>query len=174
MSDRDNLQFGWLTADTARLLRTVFARRLKDVGLTRAQWLALTRINRRPGMSQSEMADMMEIEKAPAGRIVDRLEEKGWVERRAEPSDRRVKRIYVTDLGARLHAAITPLADATVRDALAGLSPVEQKRLVALMSKVKAQLTMLAASDPRADLSGIDGVEDSDDDIGVSDRMANP
>ncbi len=174
MSDRDNLQFGWLTADTARLLRTVFARRLKDVGLTRAQWLALTRINRRPGMSQSEMADMMEIEKAPAGRIVDRLEEKGWVERRAEPSDRRVKRIYVTDLGARLHAAISPLADATVRDALAGLTAAEQQRLVTLMSKVKAQLTLLAASDPRVDLAGIDGIEDPDDEIGATDRMANP
>jgi MarR family transcriptional regulator for hemolysin len=173
--DTDYLQFGWLTADTARLMRTVFARRLKEVGLTRAQWLALTRINRRPGQSQSELADMMEIEKAPAGRIVDRLEEKGWVERRSEPSDRRVKRIYLTDLGARLHAAITPLADATVRDAIAGLSPAEQKQLMALMSKVKAQLTMLAASDAPADLSEFDGLEidgtqDPEGDLEVADR----
>ncbi len=84
MSDRDNLQFGWLTADTARLFRTVFARRVRELGLTRAQWLALTRVNRRPGVSQSELADMMEIEKAPAGRIVDRLQQKGWIERRAD------------------------------------------------------------------------------------------
>src|SRR5688572_22491193 len=83
VSDRDHLQFGWLTADTARLLRTVFARRVRGLGLTRAQWLALTRIHRRPGVSQSEFAEMMEIEKAPAGRMVDRLEEKAWVERRA-------------------------------------------------------------------------------------------
>ncbi len=47
MPDLDHLQFGWLTADTARLLRTVFARRVRGLGLTRAQWLALTRINRR-------------------------------------------------------------------------------------------------------------------------------
>ena len=175
MSDRDHLQFGWLTADTARLMRTVFARRLKEVGLTRAQWLALTRINRRPGQSQSELADMMEIEKAPAGRIVDRLEEKGWVERRAEPSDRRVKRIYLTDLGARLHAAITPLADATVRDALAGLSLPEQKRLITLMSKVKAQLTMLAASDapadlPEFDVPEIEGVGEPEGDLEATDQ----
>lgn len=167
--DRDHLQFGWITADTARLLRTVFARRVRELGLTRAQWLALTRINRRPGVSQSELADMMEIEKAPAGRIVDRLEEKDWVERRAEPSDRRINRIYLTELGARVHAAIAPLADTTVRDALAGLTLAEQTLLVALMGKVKSQLTQLAASDPRADSSDFDGIEDPDD-VGASAR----
>jgi DNA-binding MarR family transcriptional regulator len=169
VADREHLQFGWITADTARLLRTVFARRVRGLGLTRAQWLALTRINRRQGVSQSELSDMMEIEKAPAGRIVDRLEEKGWLERRAEPSDRRVNRIYLTELGARVHAAIAPLADTTVGDALAGLTPVEQAQLVALMSKVKAQLTLLAASDPRADSSDFDGIEDPDD-VGASGR----
>lgn len=170
MSDRDHLQFGWLAADTARLLRTVFARRVREVGLTRAQWLALTRINRRPGVSQSELAEMMEIEKAPAGRIVDRLEEKGWVERRAEPSDRRINRIYLTEQGARIHAAIAPLADATIRDALAGLTSAEQVRLVALMNKVKAQLMTIAASDPRGDLSEFDTIDDSDEIITTSAR----
>jgi MarR family transcriptional regulator for hemolysin len=162
VSDRDNLQFGWLTADTARLFRTVFARRVRELGLTRAQWLALTRVNRRPGVSQSELADMMEIEKAPAGRIVDRLQQKGWIERRAEPSDRRVNRIYLTALGTRVHSAIAPLADATVSDALSGLSASEQSRLVALMSKVKAQLTAMAAHDPRIDLSDLEKVDEAD------------
>lgn len=165
MSDRDHLQFGWLTADMARLLRTVFARRVREVGLTRAQWLALTRINRRPGVSQSGLADMMEIEKAPAGRIVDRLEEKSWVERRPEPSDRRINRIYLTEQGARIHAAIAPLAEATVRDALAGLTPAEQARLVALMGKVKAQLMTLAACDPRGEISEFDTIDDANDEI---------
>jgi MarR family transcriptional regulator, transcriptional regulator for hemolysin len=163
VSDRDNLQFGWLTADTARLFRTVFARRVRELGLTRAQWLALTRVNRRPGVSQSELADMMEIEKAPAGRIVDRLQQKGWIERRAEPNDRRVNRIYLTAQGARVHAAIAPLADATVRDALSGLTAGEQSHLVALMGKVKAQLTAMAAHDPGADFSDFESIDGSDE-----------
>jgi MarR family transcriptional regulator, transcriptional regulator for hemolysin len=170
VSDREHLEFGWLTADNARLLRTVFARRVREVGLTRAQWLALTRVNRRPGVSQSELAEMMEIEKAPAGRIVDRLEEKGWVERRAEPSDRRINRMYLTEQGTRIHAAIAPLADATVRDALAGLTHAEQARLVALMNKVKAQLMTLAASDPRGELSDFDATDDTDELIPASTR----
>jgi MarR family transcriptional regulator, transcriptional regulator for hemolysin len=160
VADRDNLQFGWLTADTARLLRTVFARRVRDLGLTRAQWLALTRVNRRPGVSQSELADMMEIEKAPAGRIVDRLQEKRWVERRAEPSDRRVNRIYLTAQGARVYAAIQPLADATIHDALSGLTPGEQAHLVALMGKVKTRLSELAAQDARIDFSDFENSDE--------------
>jgi hypothetical protein len=57
-----------------------------------------------------------------------------------------------------------------VRDALSGLTPGEQARLVALMGKVKAQLTALAASDPRAASSDIDGIEDSGGDVGASVR----
>ena len=55
---------GVMISDVARLMRTVFDRRVRRLGLTRAQWLALTRLHRRPGASQSELADMMEVEKA--------------------------------------------------------------------------------------------------------------
>ena len=52
----EQLQFGWLTTDVARLMRTVFDRRVRTLGLTRPQWLALVRLNRRPGASQVELA----------------------------------------------------------------------------------------------------------------------
>ena len=136
--------FGWITADVSRLMRTVFDRRVRSLGLTRTQWLALVRVHRQPGASQSELADMMEIEKAPAGRIIDRLEEKTWIERRPDPTDRRVNRIYLTTLGERIHAAITPIAEATVHDALAGLSRADRKRVTQLMARVKLKLSALA------------------------------
>ena len=87
---------------------------------------------------------MMEIEKAPAGRIIDRLEEKSWIERRPDPADRRVNRIYLTALGERIHAAITPIAEATVHDALSGLSRADRKRVTQLMAQVKLKLSALA------------------------------
>ncbi len=87
---------GAMVADVARLLRTAFDRRVRGLGLTRAQWLGLTRLYRHPGASQSEFADMMEIEKATAGRLIDRLGAKGWVRRSAQNGDRRVKRIFLT------------------------------------------------------------------------------
>ncbi len=151
--------FGWLTTDVARLMRTVFARRVKALGLTRPQWLAIVRLKRRPGASQSELADMMEIEKAPAGRIVDRLEEKGWVERRAEPSDRRINRIFLTDRGERLHALISPIAQATVYDALADLSDVEISLLNQLLARVKTRLGEMAENDSLAEAALLDEFE---------------
>ena len=90
----------------------------------------LTRLHRRPGASQSEFADMMEIEKATAGRLVDRLEAKGWVERAGRTGDRRVKRIYLTREAERVHKRIWRIAEATVDDALADLSTQESAQLI--------------------------------------------
>jgi DNA-binding MarR family transcriptional regulator len=152
----DERYFGWLAADVARLMRTVFARRVRALGLTRPQWLALVRLKRRPGASQSELADMMEIEKAPAGRIIDRLVEKGWIARRPDPDDRRINRIYLTDLGERVHAAIRPISEATVADALGGLTDAEKDRLTDLLSRVKSRLVEIAESDPSPEIAWSD------------------
>ncbi len=152
MTDSDERYFGWLAADVARLMRTVFDRRVKLLGLTRPQWLALVRLKRRPGASQSELADMMEIEKAPAGKIVDRMQERGWVERRADPTDRRINRIYLTDRGDRVHAGIWPVAESTVNDALVDLSREDRARLAGLMAAVKARLIHMANQNDPSDL----------------------
>ena len=157
--DETERHFGWLVTDVARLIRTVFDRRVKALGLTRPQWLALVRLHRRPGASQSELADMMEIEKAPAGKIVDRMEEKGWVERRPDPSDRRVNRIHLTERGERIHAAIQPISAATIDDALEALTPVERDRLTSLLGRVKARL--LEVSD--TDLTSAFSLDDADE-----------
>ena len=82
MSPDDDGYIGYMLSDVARLIRTVFDRRVRDLGLTRAQWLVLTRLYRRPGASQTELADMLEIDRASAGRMIDRMEKGGWVERR--------------------------------------------------------------------------------------------
>lgn len=131
---------GFLISDVARLMRTAFDRRVRAIGLTRAQWLVLTRLHRRNGASQSELADMMEVERATAGRLIDRLEAKGWVERRAHSSDRRVNRIYLTAAADRLRKRMWKIAEQTVDHALAGLTRREADELSVLMAKVKAQL----------------------------------
>jgi DNA-binding MarR family transcriptional regulator len=134
---------GFMISDVARLLRTVFDRRVRRLGLTRAQWLVLTRLHRRPGASQSELADMMEVEKPSAGRMIDRLETKGWVERRAQKGDRRINRIYLTPEAERVHKRIWRIAEATVADALADLSNPEAAQLMKLLARVKGRLVEL-------------------------------
>lgn len=131
---------GAVIADVARLLRTAFDRRVRTLGITRAQWLVLTRLHRHPGVSQSELADLMEVERASAGRMIDRLEANGWVERRAQNGDRRVKRVYLTPEAERVHRRIWRVAEATVDDALADLSAREGAQLRALLGRVKKNL----------------------------------
>ena len=131
---------GVVISDVARLLRTAFDRRVHRLGITRAQWLVLTRLHRYPGASQSELADMMEVERASAGRMIDRLEAKGWVERRGQRGDRRVKRVYLTAEAERVHRRIWRVAEVTVDDALVDLSARESAQLRALLARVKKSL----------------------------------
>ena len=139
---------GVVISDVARLLRTEFDRRVRKLGITRSQWLVLTRLHRNPGASHSALADMMEVEKATAGRMIDRMEANGWVERRAEPGDRRVKRIYLTTEAERVHKRIWRIAEATVEDGLADLSREESRQLMALLLRVKNTL-VAGADEPR-------------------------
>jgi MarR family transcriptional regulator for hemolysin len=131
---------GVVISDVARLLRTAFDRRVRELGITRAQWLVLTRLHRRPGISQSELADLMEVERASAGRMIDRMEANGWVERRALNGDRRVKRVYLTEEAERVHRQIWRVAEATVEDALSDLSAPEAAQLMSLLGRVKKTL----------------------------------
>jgi MarR family transcriptional regulator, transcriptional regulator for hemolysin len=143
---------GVVIADVARLLRTAFDRRVRALGITRAQWLVLTRLHRHPGASQSELADMMEVERASAGRMIDRLEANGWVRRGTQRGDRRVKRVYLTPEAERVHRRIWRVAEATVDDALADLSTPESAQLMRLLSRVKK--TLVAAVDGSASGNG--------------------
>jgi len=132
---------GVMISDIARMLRTAFDRRVRKLRLTRAQWLVLTRLHRRPGASQSELAEMMEVEKATAGRMIDRLEAKGWVERRAQNGDRRIKRVHLTAEAERVHKRIWRMAELTLDDALANFSAQEGRQLRALLARVKQNLS---------------------------------
>jgi DNA-binding MarR family transcriptional regulator len=141
---------GVVISDVARLLRTEFDRRVRRLGITRAQWLVLTRLHRRPGASLSELAEMMEVEKATAGRMIDRLVANGWVERRTQADDRRVKRVYLTAEAERVHKRIWRVAEDTVNSALTDLSARESKQLMALLQRIKKTLVSADNNEPRS------------------------
>ena len=148
MSPNDDEYIGYLLSDVARLIRTVFDRRVRDLGLTRAQWLVLTRLHRRPGSSQTELAEMLEIDRASAGRMIDRMEKGGWVERRADGGDRRVNRLHLTPEARRIHAKMWAIAESTVDDALVPLSAQERDEFTRLTARVKGRLQTLAGAAP--------------------------
>ena len=144
----DDSYIGYMLSDVARLIRTIFDRRVRDIGLTRAQWLVLTRVYRRPGVSQTDLAEMLEIDRASAGRMIDRMERNGWIERRPDRSDRRVNRLHLTDEARKVHAAMWAIAESTVDDALAQLSANEREQYTELTAKVKGRLQSLVGVSP--------------------------
>lgn len=91
--DRDPLV---LINDVARLLKTRADARARTFGMTRAQWMILVRLDGHPGMSQNELAALIDVEPITVARLVDRLELRGFVERRADPADRRIWRLHVS------------------------------------------------------------------------------
>jgi DNA-binding MarR family transcriptional regulator len=85
----------YLLHDTARLLRVEADKRARATGMTRAQWVLLLRVRDRPGLSQKELSELLEVEPITVARLVDRLEGRGMVERRADPRDRRIWRLHL-------------------------------------------------------------------------------
>src|SRR3954452_78379 len=110
-------------AETAHALRKAFDRKAVGLGVTRAQWKVLFRLERQPGLRQIELADKLDIEPITLSRIVDRLEEGGLVERVADPADRRAWRLHVTAKAQPLIAKLQALADEMTTEAFAGIDP---------------------------------------------------
>jgi DNA-binding MarR family transcriptional regulator len=123
--------------ETAHALRKAFDRRAVGLGVTRAQWKVLFRLDRQPGLRQIELADMLEIEPITLSRIVDRLEESGLVERRADPADRRAWRLHVTAAAQPLIAKLRDVAADLSADAFAGIDPKDIETTTRVLERVR-------------------------------------
>ena len=131
---------GFLLGDIARLTRISFDRRVLSLGLTRSQWWVLTYALREPGLTQSALAEHLEIGKVALGNLVDRLEAKGWVERRPDPRDRRIKRVYLTEAVKPIIDSMREPAEALFETTVSGLSKDERETLIELLLVVKGNL----------------------------------
>jgi DNA-binding MarR family transcriptional regulator len=137
--------FGFILNDVARLLRTAFDRRVRSLGLTRSQWWVLNHLFRNDGVTQSELAEILEVEKATLGRLLDRLEHKGWVRRETDAADRRVRRVFLTEEVEPALKGMRAAAAELRRDALSGLSVEDQGRFVDTLLAVKSNLSRIEA-----------------------------
>jgi DNA-binding MarR family transcriptional regulator len=127
-------------SETAHAMRRTFDRRAASLGATRAQWKVLFRLTRTPGLRQVELADMMDIEPITLSRIVDRLDEAGLVERRADPADRRAWRLYVTEKAQPLVSELRRLGNELAAEAFAGLTPDRLELLRETLAQVRDNL----------------------------------
>lgn len=106
------LRFGFLIHDVSRLRRIVVDRALKPLGITRSQWWVLAFLSRRDGMTQTALAADLDLTKVAIGGLLDRMEAAGFVERRADQSDGRARRVYLTRAGAKMVATIRDSVEA--------------------------------------------------------------
>lgn len=141
---------GFLMSDVARLLRRRFDERARTIGVTRAQWRALTLLSRNEGANQGALAELLEVEPITLCRMVDRLEEAGHVERRRDPGDRRAWNIYLTDRSRPLLDQLRQLADGLVDQALFGLDQAQQAQLTASLLTVRDNLSVPDRKDQSA------------------------
>ena len=137
--DRDMLI---LLHDVARMQRTRFDQWARNYGMTRAQGIILTRLERQPGLSQNEMAALCEVEPITVGRLVDRLEARGFLERRPDPSDRRIRRLHLLPAAAPILAAIQDYKVALENYVTDGLDESVQETLIDALVHMKTKLVM--------------------------------
>jgi DNA-binding MarR family transcriptional regulator len=130
-----------LVNDTARLIGTYADRIARRNGMTKAQWVLMLKLARHPGLSQKDLADMMEVEPITVGRLVDRLEARGLVARDPDEQDRRIWRIRL------LPAAEPLLADMAAHRAdiasliVTGIGRDTVETMIRGLGQVKANVT---------------------------------
>lgn len=142
MSSSDpTTHFGSNLADTARLLRRRFDQRLRFSGSTRAQWYAIFKISKNPGVKQAELAEALEVEPITLTRMLDRMVEGGWVERQPDPNDRRARLLVLTDKARDALAPMRAVVEEIYEEALAGLTAEEREELIRLLARVRTNLS---------------------------------
>ncbi len=132
---------GLLIHDVARLLRVLYDRQMSSIGLTRSQWWLLTYLFFKDGINQSELAILMDMEKAPLSRLLDRMEKKGWVIRKNENKDRRTKNIYLSESIKPLISSMRDKAAEYRSESLSILTDKECNKLKDILQILKKDLT---------------------------------
>ncbi len=141
-----NSTFGFLVSDVARMLRENFRTTTPDLGLTLAQARVLLHLSRNEGISQVALSAILEIQPITLLRQIDRLEKAGLLERRAHPSDRRAQQLFLTPRSQPLLNKIFDRGAQMQDHVMAGLDQSERDQLIAALTRVKANLSQIAAA----------------------------
>jgi MarR family transcriptional regulator for hemolysin len=131
---------GFLLHDVARLLRKRFEQRAKHMGLTRSQWQTIAYLARNEGIHQSGLAELLEIEPITLMRVLDKLVDRGFVERRRHETDRRISLLYTTELARGLLSDMRAIGDATRSEALQDIPDEDREKLVTILDLMKSNL----------------------------------
>ncbi len=141
--------FGFILSDISRLARREFDRRVRELRVTRAQWLVLVHLARRPGCTQSELADSMQMQKITVSRHVGRLLRAAWIERRDRAEDARAYHLYLSRKAKPLIEQLAGVAEKMRQEYMRGLSGPRQAALIDDLLQIKANLVRMHAAAER-------------------------
>ncbi len=154
------LRFGFLIHDVSRLRRIVVDRALKPLGITRSQWWVLAFLSRHDGMTQTGLADDLDLTKVAIGGLLDRMEASGYVERRPDPQDGRLRRVFLTSEGKSQVVTIRESVEAVELGILSKIPEADldhaAETLVALKTTLLEMVEADDADDDRAEINRLD------------------
>lgn len=118
---------GYLTHIVGLLLKREITESIKEnnINVTPEQWALLNRLNENQGLTQNELGKVSFKDTANITRLIDKLEKKGFVERQLNSSDRRIRKIYITDQGRKIRDLVEPLAIKVLEEATKNIDPIE-------------------------------------------------
>lgn len=141
---------GTMLAQVSRLIRRNFDARARQIGVTRPQWQVLSLLNHHAGINQGGLAEILEVEPITAGRMIDRLQEAGLVERRPDPADRRAWRLFLTERGSQQLDELRPFAREALTLALEGVEQAEIDRMMEVLVRMRVNLARKAPGESPA------------------------
>jgi MarR family transcriptional regulator, transcriptional regulator for hemolysin len=132
-----DMNFLFALGELQRLVRAYADKQAARYGITRAQWAVLAKVERTEGLKQSELAEQMEMQPITLTRLIDRLCDNGWIERRSDDTDRRVNRLYLRKAARPLLGKLSGLRSELTATALDGISPSDAQRLLTQLETIK-------------------------------------
>jgi MarR family transcriptional regulator, transcriptional regulator for hemolysin len=130
--------------ESSRLLRNFIDHRAKGHGTTRAQWIVLFRLREQEGLSQVDLADVLELQPISLVRLLDRLVEHGLLERRHDPRDRRANRLFLTASGRQLVDDLDSLREAIAADVLRDIPAASIETTLETLRDIKDRIKAFA------------------------------
>ena len=141
--------FAFLITSVALQYRVMFDREMQPLGITRSQWWVVAHIYYFDGVSQAKLAEILDVDKGAIARLMVRLENKGWIERRPDEKDGRAMKVFLTPRIRRLMKDITSLSDFLVQQSVGKLSRTKVKEIQAGLLEVSESLdTMIDTTSP--------------------------
>jgi DNA-binding MarR family transcriptional regulator len=137
-------QFIAQLVESSRLLRNYIDQRAKSRGTTRAQWIVLFRLRDQEGLSQVDLADVLELQPISLVRLLDRLVEHGLLERQHDPRDRRANRLFLTAAGRQLVNDLDSLRDSIAQTVLQDVSSEAIQTTFETLRAIKDRIKGLA------------------------------